>query len=381
MDTRCLRTQRRRSKRSGDLGQRAFLTAPGIRTLPPLVERDPQAVRPTLRCLSEFLASDLGADGTKARAARDAVAADPTHLLPWRLYELEHPVLEKARVIVKNEDALDPILSITDRQLWKVKIGPFRGAIWKDESGQWWLVGAGRRKDDGSGDFYNEEIDSLGGDSSSLVPDDLDIRYRRFEQAIDADLAAESEAQRRILSAILEAAAHRGASTEAVRVFGADITVRISADSEVDPAELTVEIEMVSYAEQDRIPHDVLALVPFFGDINNWDVMPAVQPGQKPIWWTMVPEAWIDWLRVAVELDDLLSEGWPAGSSPVPPEEARHVSHYAAGAVITLAYVEGVAIKALCGHEFTPSRDPDHFEVCTSCADALALLRRVRDAR
>lgn len=346
-----------------------------------LVERDPTAVRPTLRCLSEFLAPDLESDAATAARAREAVAADQTHLLPWRLYELDHPVLTKARAIVQNEDALEPVLSVTDRRLCKVKIGPFRGAIWRDDAGQWWLLGAGRRKDDGSGDFYKEQIDVLGGDSSSLVPDDIDARYLRFERAMDAELEADRAAQQLILGAILSAAADRGTRCEPVSVFGADVWVRISGDSEVDPAELTVEIEMVSYKEQDRIPHDVLALVPFFGEIDNWDVVPATEPGQAPIWWTLVPDGWIEWLRVAVELDDLLTEGWPTGPSPVPPVDAPTVSHYAAGAVITLAYIEGVAIRALCGHEFTPSRDPEQFDVCSSCADALALLRRLREER
>ena len=325
------------------------------------------------------MAPDLGGDAATAAAARAAVENDETHLLPWRLYELEHPTLTKARTIVQNDDALKPVESITDRRLWKVKTGPFRGAIWQDDDGQWWLLGSGRRKDDGSGDFYKEHIDNLGGDSSSLVPDDLDRRYQRFERAIDAELAADRAAQQRILDAILNAAANRGARCEPVRVFGADVSVRVTADDEADPAELTVEIEMISYEEQDRIPQDLLALVPFFGAMENWDVVPPTAPGQAPIWWTLVPEPWIDWLRVAVELDELLAEGSPVGPPPAPPANATRLSHYAARAVVTLAYVEGVAIRALCGHEFTPTRDPEQFERCGSCLDALGLLRELRE--
>lgn len=337
----------------------------------------PPTVRPTLRCLSEDLAVDLGSASGDAASARRVVAADVTHELPWRLAQIEHPVLTKARDSVVHEESLERLQSITDRAAFKVKTSNRRGAIWRDEDGQWWLLAAGVRKDDGSGDFYREVIDPLKGDSTSLLPDVHDLNYARFEAALDSEVEADKAAQRVVLEAILSAAGNRGTRVE-IEIFGARITIRVATDQDDDPTELTVEIEMMSFEEQDRFPEDLLALVPFFGDMYMWDVVPPVAPGDAPIWWTTVNERWIEWLEVAVELDELLAQGLPNTASPPGPSHPQNFSHFAAGHVVTVGYVEGVEIAALCGFRFTPSRDPDPLDPCSACGEVLSLLRSAR---
>lgn len=74
---------------------------------------------------------------------------------------------------------------------------------------------------------------------------------------------------------------------------------------------------------------------------------------------------------MAVELDKL-PEPVPAAFER---EADAHHAHYASGRVVTLAYVEGVEIRGLCGYAFTPSRNPDALPVCSRCAEAFRLLR------
>ncbi|CAN5890342.1 hypothetical protein BH23ACT10_BH23ACT10_26620 [soil metagenome] len=49
--------------------------------------------------------------------------------------------------------------------------------------------------------------------------------------------------------------------------------------------------------------------------------------------------------------------------------DGRLLAHRAPASVVTLAYVEGVEITALCGVRFTPHRNPDHVEECSACAE------------
>ena len=50
------------------------------------------------------------------------------------------------------------------------------------------------------------------------------------------------------------------------------------------------------------------------------------------------------------------------------------VAHIADAAKVTEAYVMGMAIEAICGKVFIPSKNPDGLEICGDCkeiADAL----------
>jgi hypothetical protein len=47
-------------------------------------------------------------------------------------------------------------------------------------------------------------------------------------------------------------------------------------------------------------------------------------------------------------------------------------AHYARKADITRAMVTGEAITAMCGKKFTPTRDPERYPVCPTCAEIRA---------
>lgn len=336
-------------------------------------------VRPTLRCLIDDLGNEVGPVELRAALAtaeRD-MAKDQLYLFPVPLAAAEHLVLDKANMLAGDATAeREPIEAITDRSTVKVKTSDRRGALWQDDDGTWWLLAAGRRKDDGPGDFYRE-IAKYGSDSDRIAPTDADRRYFRYESAYIAECDAERDAQTKVVRALLDAAAHPGVSS-VVDVFGAVVT--ISVDPEDDGSEmLSMALDFTSFKDRGRFPVDVIGFVPGYESMDDWDILPPLRDGDPECWYTYVSESWIDWLATAVELDELLND------SEVPPtptvSAAGERSHRAAASVVTLAYVEGVEITALCGVRFTPHRNPDGFEECPTCAEALALLRRGADER
>lgn len=202
-------------------------------------------VRPTPRCLLEDLAPEL--PGSLLAEIREAVNAPPgTRLLP----EVGHPLLKRAGEIASDTAAIrEPIQVVTDRVCVKVKTGPRRGALWQDEVGQWWLLAAGWRKDDGSGDFY-EVIARLAGDSTPIAPTEADVRLSRLASAYAAELELEQAARRRVVATLMEAVAHPGEPAE-TEVFGALVRVRVDPDA--DDLDLTVSFEFERFDASERV--------------------------------------------------------------------------------------------------------------------------------
>lgn len=183
---------------------------------------DKRLVRPTFRCLRDDLAQEAGPAELRMALPTliDDLAADPTHLLPCPLVDVDHAVLDKANLIARDEAAhREPIVVITDRHVIKVKTGDRRAALWQDDIGTWWLLAAGRRKDDGPGDFYRE-LKRFSKDSSPIAPTEADERYHRLEAAYAAECEAERQAHGAVLGALLTAARGPG-SAVVVEVFGA----------------------------------------------------------------------------------------------------------------------------------------------------------------
>lgn len=51
-------------------------------------------------------------------------------------------------------------------------------------------------------------------------------------------------------------------------------------------------------------------------------------------------------------------------------------AHYVPKSELTRAYVEGVAVRALCGKQWVPSRDPERYPICPTCREIKASLNR-----
>lgn len=148
-------------------------------------------VRATFRCLQEDLAQEVGPDALRdaLRTVVADMAADPTYLLPCPLVDAEHAVLDKANMVAADDAApRERIEVLTDRYVIKVKTGDRRAALWHDDQDTWWLLAAGRRKNDTAGDFYRE-IERFSRDATPIAPTDIDFRYQRLEEAYEAECA------------------------------------------------------------------------------------------------------------------------------------------------------------------------------------------------
>lgn len=341
-------------------------------------ELDGRIVRPTLRCLLEDLGRDAGPDELQAAlgSARRDMADDDHYLFPCPLTAVEHPVVERANLIA-GDDAADRerINAITDRHVVKVKTSDRRGALWQDDAGQWWLLAAGHRKDDGPGDFYRDLDRFRGSSSGPIAPTDADRRYLAFETAYAAECAAEREAHSGLIEAMFEAARRPSERCEVV-VFGAVVAVRVEPD-EGGLAVLELSWDFDRFDEVDRFPYDVLAMVPGCESIDLWQYVPPLAESDSPhTWFTLVPQTWIDDLATSAEIDDLIGDDW-APSNPST-DGSEHFSHYAQRAVVTVAYIEGIEIVGLCGASVVAHRDYEQFPTCPRCVEALDLLRRMR---
>ena len=339
-----------------------------------------RVVRATLRCLREDLAGEIRPE--KLRVAlrtlvRD-MAADPTYLLPCSLVEAAHAVLDKANQLATDEAAVrERIAALTDRHAFKVKTGDRRGALWQDDAGTWWLLAAGRRKNDTAGDFY-QEIERFSKDASPIAPTEQDLQYRRLETAYQHECEAERRAQAEVLGAVL-VAARNPRSTVKVEVFGAIVSIRIDPDEE-GLAALEASWDFAEFDQQDRFPMDVLAMVPGRECIDSWEYLPPRQENDSPhAWFTYVTADWVEQMSTSAELDELLANGheW----QPVNPSSdgSENFSHFAKGSNVTLAYVTGIEITALCGASVVAHRDYERFPICPSCQQNLTLLRSVRN--
>lgn len=222
-----------------------------------------RVVRAALRCLIEDLGQEVGPDELRravSTAKRD-MAADARYLFPVALAAAEHIVLDKANMLAADPRAeREPIDVITDRAMVKVKSSDRRGALWQDDEGTWWLLAAGRRKNDGPGDFYRE-IERFGSNSDPIAPTEDDYRYLRYERAYIADCEAEREAQVRVVRALLDAAAVPG-SASSVEVFGAVITIVVESEGDDGSEMLNMAFDFTSFEERGRFPVDVTGFVP-----------------------------------------------------------------------------------------------------------------------
>jgi len=183
-----------------------------------------------------------------------------------------------------------------------------------------------------------------------------------------------------VIRTLLDAARSLG-EVQSTTVFGATLSIRIDSDEDGYDV-LDVSWDLVTYEEQDRFPADVLALIPDRGPLDNWDYLPpsASDPGGPGSWFTYISSDWVGYLGTSAEIDDLLDgvDNW----SPQNPatDGSEMFSHHAAGHVVTLAYVTGIPIHALCGAVIVAHRDPERLPVCPQCEENLALLRSMRSS-
>ena len=312
------------------------------------------------------------------KTAEADLRANALYLFPVTLDQLRNSVLDKA-----NSLANDPIAdrmrieAITDRHVIKVKTGPHRAAMWRDEDGQWWLLAAGCRRDDGPGDFYRG-LEKYGNDSSPIGPTQRDKDYLRFETEYSKELELERTVHARVLQALLGAASTPG-EWVSLEAFGAQVDLRIKPDED-GFAVVEVTWQMVDYTDQQRFPADLLAMILAGQNIDDWVYLARPKSGMDQLWYTYVTEVWVENLAVSAELDLLQQAANNLTAIDPVSDGSENFSHWAKGSVVTRAYIEGIEIIGLCGARVVAHRDYEDLPVCDKCNEAFALLRQLRAA-
>lgn len=292
------------------------------------------------------------------------------------LTDVDHPLIHKANgLLAADAPDFERIVILRDRRWFKVKTGRHRGAITRDADGQWWLGAAGLRKDDGSGDFY-EDLERYADDSTALAPTEEDRRYLRFERAHAAELEEERAATRQLIELVLAAVAAPG-SAQSLTLWGAVVTVRVLPPTEDDDiGRIVIEFTFEHWEQRDRFPYDLLALVPFVCEPGEWDYLPDLGSGAGETWYTYVAPDWIEWFATTVELENL-EHLLDRVERSVTTASATEACHFVSRNVVVAAMVESVEVRALCGYRFVPNRDPTRFPMCERCLELRELLRKL----
>ena len=237
-------------------------------------------------------------------------------------------------------------------------------------------AGCGRRRDDGTGDFYRE-LEKYGNDSSPIAPTPRDKDYLRLETAYSKECELERTVHAAVLQALLSAAATPG-EVVSLEAFGAQVSLRIEPD---EGGLAVVEVTWVEYTDQQRFPADLLAMISAGQNIDDWEcLVPPPESGMDQLWYMYVTEVWVENLAVSAELDELaqLANNW-APTDPVS-DGSENFSHWAPGSVVTRAYIEGIEIIGLCGARVVAYRDYESLPVCKTCDESFDLLRQLRAA-
>lgn len=336
-------------------------------------------VRPTLRCvLEDFRQEVVSTDLLNALRGFTENAEDSSGLEPpVSLASLSHLLLEKARAIAAEPSAYNErIECIPDAFVHKVKASQFRGALWLEtETGVWWLLAKGLRKNGSAQDFY-AELESMADAFAAIAPTAVDLWYWKVERALQAESESERQAQESLIEVLMRAA-RRPNSPARGEVFGAELTLLIRRFDHDEPDAVEVSWQLATYEEQDRFPQDLLAFVPFHGDLDDWDYLPAnPKTGAVERFFIYVERSWTDWLAACQEASELISlEGMP----PVPTTSgSEHFSHVLPEAVATTAYVLGIESIAFCGAKVIAHRDPTRFPVCPDCEATLLTYRAIK---
>jgi hypothetical protein len=331
-----------------------------------------RVVRPTIRCLTEDLGGSVGPADVRSEAAglSHHQKADPNFLLSVPLVDLEHPLLDKANHLAEPAAELEPIKKVTDGVVFKVKTSDLRGAMWRDDDGNLWLLAAGSRQDDGTGDFYSILPSSL----SDLRPTAADYRYLKLERAYQELCASERAVHRAVIGVVIEAASDPGVS-HSVDAYGSQLSVRIDHD-ETDLAIVEVSWAFDRYDDQDRFPADVLAMIPGLADMEAWQYWPAAEGAPSPhAYQAVVPVSWVRDLATAQEIHELVPEREDWSAARPETDGSENYSHYASRRAVTMAYVEGVELMAVCGARLVAHRDTNTLPICDACEAGLDLLR------
>lgn len=319
------------------------------------------AARPTFRCLEDDLVSGWPS-AEYLRLVRVGLDGPPP------ISELDHPLIRHAVDTfgeVSEDIRRETISGLSDPKFYKLKSGRWRGAIYVDPDGQTWLVAAGLRREGEIRDFYKDfcgRVTASG--AEQFLPTDRDRRRLRRERIEDDLLAWETDVHNKVLDALARTPATTTAAFDIPSFDRTQTIAHVTVYHEVleadddDPdgcGEVVIEVETIDWGQSDLIAHaEIVAMCAIDPHSCNWT------PGHTSNrLYSIVGSAATITSVVATALDDQNNQ----------PNEVilNEHAHYAHKERLTDSYVEGEAVKALCGTTFVPTQLPDGMEPCADC--------------
>jgi hypothetical protein len=318
--------------------------------------------RPTLRLIEE----DLTVGWETPRPLRLLADGDPDALHP--LSELPHPVIAKATESfgsnAANDNHVGPITASTQLRLMEIKIGQWRGGVWKDpDTGVHWLVVAGLAKGGhrDHDDFYERvkrENDS--GSPKRWLPTASDHRLLKRETAARLTTEWELGVQERILEAL-----------KAVQSGGSTIQHPLSGKGPLAQITLVVtEVREDGY-DADEIEAQIVPVSSYASSDLAWQLLGRILLSLSPPeqgWdrfrnsYTNIAESG-SWVKRVAELESLVAGRELAESEPGNYSHYTHRTHLAGNTI------EGKAVRAICGVFFVPTQDHEVLPVCPKCQE------------
>ncbi len=326
--------------------------------------------RPTLRVLTEDLRADW--ESPYHRRLLEEGKVDELHPLS----ELPHPIISKAATSFQHDNDTDNyvgrIVSSTQFSLMEIKVGQWRGGVWRDEqTGVHWLAVAGLAKGnhEDRDDFYQRiKRENDDGDPKRWLPTIEDERLLKRETAARLLMEWELRVQGEMLGALEEV--HEGGL---VRI---DVNHPLAKKGRV--AEIHIEVVQVreSDYEADEIVVEILPETAFVGGNLYWQLtlrtLISLLPPEQG-WdrfkdtYSNIAEPGYFTSRKDV-LETLVEQGVLAQSEPGQHSHYTHKQHLAGSTI------EGTAVRAMCGVFFVPTQDHDSLPCCPTCQERLSEL-------
>jgi hypothetical protein len=287
------------------------------------------------------------------------------------LSELPHPIIAKAMESLGPDAATDNYVGLiaasTQLRLMEIKIGQWRGGVWKDpDTGVYWLVVAGLAKGGhrDHDDFYEQvKRENGSGDPKRWLPTAADHRLLKRETAARLITEWELGIQEQILEALR--VVQLGGSTQ--------FAIQHPAPANGLLAQITLvvtEVREDGY-DSDEIEAQILPVSSYAGSHLAWQLVVRILISLSPPdqGWDRYRNSYTNiaepgsWARRVAELESLV-----AGRELAESEPGRH-SHYTHRTHLAGSTIEGKAVRAICGVFFVPTQDHEALPVCPKCRE------------
>lgn len=343
--------------------------------------------RVTLRCLCEDLTTDWDdVDQQRTFSELRNLIADTTYKdgeiakvakrLPTTS-RAEHPLVRNFYSVFADIDSplqRSSISGLSSPRWWKLKVSHWRGAatdadrVGEDEV---WLCAGGLRAKGNRDDFYKAFEGRIGlRGPEAYLPAVEDRRFQRIEEKL-AQLQAWKEQIRLAVLVSLARCQHGTEESLHIPKPGAHaaeplahvkVTKWTAGSGEESLSEVIIHVHPEDPSRANLLQQLITELRAVIEpNTDHWDLRPG--PGQDQMWAALLPPKTLDAASAA------LSTGTLPAASKSNELLTGVTAHYTQKNQLVGAYIDGDAVRGLCGQWFVPTRDPENLEICRTCQE------------